>query len=147
MSGTTSASRRAGPAGGLLIRPSDLEAIRRHGEETWPHECCGLLLGSEGEIEERVAAANLRRSAVAFLVDPADHFAAIRTARARGRAVIGAYHSHPGSPAVPSPTDIAEANDPAFVHVIVSLAASEADVRAYRIRGGQVEIVVLQPDR
>ena len=131
----------------MRIRRAVLDEIVAHARADAPQECCGLLLGSEGEIEERVAAANLRRSAVAFLVDPADHFAAIRTARARGRAVIGAYHSHPGSPAVPSPTDIAEANDPAFVHVIVSLAASEADVRAYRIRGGQVEIVVLQPDR
>ena len=131
----------------MRIRRAVLDEIVAHARADAPRECCGLLLGSEGEIEERVAAANLRRSAVAFLVNPADHFAAIRTARARGRAVIGAYHSHPASPAVPSPTDIAEANDPAFVHVIVSLAASEPDVRAYRILGGQVEIVVLQPDR
>jgi len=70
-------------------------------------------------------------------VNPADHFKAICHARANGLAVIGAYHSHPRSPPQPSHTDIREANDPGFVHVIVSLMNAEPQVAAFRIEDGR----------
>ena len=106
-----------------------------------PLECCGLLIGSADRIVESYPVENTRRSPVAFEVDPAGHFAAIRKARAAGLAVIGAYHSHPRSPAAPSETDIREANDPEFVHVIASLAVDPAEVRAFRIAGdGALEL-------
>ena len=129
----------------MRIRRAVLEAIVAHARADAPLECCGLLIGCDEEIEESCAAGNVRGSPVAFLVDPADHFAAIRRARARGRAVIGAYHSHPRSAAVLSPTDIAEADDPTLVHVIVSLQDAQPDVRAYRIVGGKSDPVRLIP--
>lgn len=110
-----------------------LDAIVAHARADAPLECCGLLIGSANRIDDCYPVDNVRRSPVAFEVDPAGHFAAIRKARGAGRAVIGAYHSHPHSPAVPSPTDIREANDPEFVHLIVSLAGERADVQAFRI--------------
>jgi proteasome lid subunit RPN8/RPN11 len=97
-----------------------------------------LLIGIDDEVVESRAARNLKESAVVFTVDPRDHFEAIRHARANGRAVVGAYHSHPRSPAEPSPTDIREANDPQLVHVIVSLAAAEPQVAAFRVDRGLV---------
>jgi len=112
-----------------------LDAIVAHARAEAPLECCGLLIGSGERIVESYPVENTRRSPVAFEVDPAGHFAAIRKARNAGRAVIGAYHSHPRSPAAPSETDIREANDPEFVHVIVSLAIDPAEVRAFRITG------------
>lgn len=115
-----------------LPRPV-LAAIVAHARADAPLECCGLLIGSGETIVESYPVKNTRRSPVAFEVDPAGHFAAIRKARAAGLAVIGAYHSHPRSPAAPSETDIREANDPEFVHVIVSLVSDPADVRAFRI--------------
>lgn len=124
---------------GLQIRRSAREAIIAHARAQAPLECCGLLIGAAGAIEAAVPARNLRASETAFLIDPADHFAAIRRARAAGRAVVGAYHSHPRSPASPSPTDVEQALDPAMIHVIVSLAEPHApDVRAYRIAGGTI---------
>jgi proteasome lid subunit RPN8/RPN11 len=64
-----------------------------------------------------------------------EHFAAIHAARAEGRDVIGAYHSHPAGAPVPSPTDLAEANSGSeFLYVIVAPAGE--DVRAYRIQDG-----------
>ena len=122
------------PAVRLLA--SALEVIVAHARREAPRECCGLLIGREDLIEEAWPAANLREGEVAFLVSPADHFAAIRHARATGQSVIGAYHSHPRSPAVPSPTDIREANDPELLHVIVSLATDPPDIRAYRLADG-----------
>ena len=101
-----------------------------------PHECCGLLIGADGAITRSVRARNLDAKPTRFLIDPADHFAAIRDARAEGKEVIGAYHSHPASVAVPSQTDIAAANGgSSFLYVIVSLLNDE--VRAYDCEDGQ----------
>ena len=122
----------------MRIRSTALDVIVAHARREAPRECCGLLIGVEDLIEEAWPAANLREGEVAFLVSPEDHFAAIRHARATGRLVIGAYHSHPRSPALPSATDIEEANDPGLLHVIVSLATDPPRVRAYRIQAGSV---------
>lgn len=124
------------------IRPAVRAAIVAHAVEAAPRECCGLLIGADGVVEEAVPARNLRDGHTTYHIDPADHFAAIRRARSLGRAVVGAYHSHPRSPAVPSPTDLEEAHDPVFLHVIVSLVQPGApDVRAYRLEAGQYDAV------
>jgi proteasome lid subunit RPN8/RPN11 len=120
----------------VKIRSTALDVIIAHARREAPRECCGLLIGREDLVDEAWPAANLREGEVAFLVSPEDHFAAIRHARATGQLVIGAYHSHPRSPAVPSPTDIEEANDPGLLHVIVSLATDPPSVRAYRLADG-----------
>ena len=130
----------------MRIRRVVLDAIVAHARADAPLECCGLLIGSGAVIEEAWAAGNMRRSAVAFVVDPADHFAAIRRARATGREVVGAYHSHPRSPATPSEIDIRDANDPDLLHLIVSLKTHEPEVRAYRIQAGQVIQIRFIPD-
>jgi proteasome lid subunit RPN8/RPN11 len=127
----------------VRIRRAAVDAIVDHARADAPLECCGLLIGSPGQVEEACRASNTRDSTVAFMVDPAAHFAAIRRARAAGFGVVGAYHSHPRSPAVPSATDIRESTDPELLHVIVSLAGPEPVVRAYRIRGGSVNEVQL----
>ena len=127
----------------MRIRRTVLDAMVAHARADAPLECCGLLIGSGEEIGEAWAAANLRRSEVSFVVDPADHFAAIRRARSTGREVVGAYHSHPRSPAHPSETDVRDANDPALLHVIVSLKDPDPEVRAYRIQDGLVRAVPL----
>jgi proteasome lid subunit RPN8/RPN11 len=122
----------------IRIRRAVRDAVIAHAREEAPLECCGLLLGTAAIVEEAVRAVNLRHSATAYLVDPADHFAAIRRARAEGRAVLGAYHSHPRSPAVPSPVDVREAHDRTFLYLIVSLEDDRSpDVRAYRGGGAQ----------
>jgi proteasome lid subunit RPN8/RPN11 len=81
-----------------------------------------------------IAATNLAPGPTSYLIDPADHFAAIRTARTEGFEVLGAYHSHPGAEAIPSRRDIREAADASFIYLIVSVGMGErSDVRAYRI--------------
>jgi proteasome lid subunit RPN8/RPN11 len=130
----------------MRIRRAVLDAIVAHARADAPLECCGLLIGWADLIDESYPVENVRRSRVAFEVDPSGHFAAIRKARASNRAVIGAYHSHPASHAIPSETDIREANDPQFLHVIVSLASAEPRIRGYRISGSDVTTVGLTVD-
>jgi [CysO sulfur-carrier protein]-S-L-cysteine hydrolase len=130
----------------LTILQRVIDTMIAHAREEAPNECCGLLAGRDGRVDECVRTRNLKGSPSEYLVDPADHFAAIRRVRAEGRSIIGAYHSHPRSRAVPSPTDVSEAHYPEFVYVIVSLAdAGAPEVRAYRIGNGRFAAVALAP--
>jgi len=101
-----------------------------------PSECCGVLLGTPGEIAEAVPTRNLADDPNRFLIDPKEHIDARREGRRRGLEIMGFYHSHPHSPAVPSATDLMEASYSGYLSVIVSLAAEPAEVRIYRFDGG-----------
>jgi proteasome lid subunit RPN8/RPN11 len=127
----------------VLIPPSVVADMLAHAREEAPRECCGLLIGTGESVVRSARARNIEARATRFSIDPEDHFKAIRGARAEGLEVIGAYHSHPASAAVPSATDIAEANSgTAFVYAIVSLVNDE--VLAYRIDEGTYEPVTLR---
>ena len=116
-----------------------------HARDEAPRECCGLLIGQSDSVVRSVRARNLDATATRYLIDPQDHFAAIRAARADGLEVVGAYHSHPTSAPLPSATDIAEANSgPEFLYVIVSPVGE--DVRAFRIDAGACKPLALSPD-
>jgi [CysO sulfur-carrier protein]-S-L-cysteine hydrolase len=130
---------------GPRVRQAVIEAMIAHARAEAPLECCGLLLGRDDLIDESVRATNIRASPVAYCVDPRDHFAAIRRARATARRIIGAYHSHPSSLPIPSPTDVAEAFDSDLLYVIVSLERDEPDIRAYRIESGNFGELALVP--
>jgi [CysO sulfur-carrier protein]-S-L-cysteine hydrolase len=120
----------------MLIAPNVIAEMLAHAREEAPRECCGLLIGKGASVVRSVRARNLDAKATRYLIDPEDHFAAIRTARAEGLEVIGAYHSHPASAPIPSATDVAEANSGSdFLYVIVSLI--NEDVQAYRIANGR----------
>lgn len=115
-----------------------------HAREEAPRECCGLLVGRGESVVRSVRARNLDATATRYLIDPEDHFAAIRAARVEGLEVVGAYHSHPSSAPVPSPADVAEANNGSdFLYVIVSLV--NEGVHAYRIDAGAYEPLALSP--
>jgi proteasome lid subunit RPN8/RPN11 len=119
----------------MLISSEVVEDMLAHARDEAPRECCGLLTGTGDTIVRSVRARNLETRPTRYLIDPEDHFAAIRAARAQGLEVVGAYHSHPSSAPVPSPSDIAEADSGAdFLYVIVSLVNDE--VRAYRMADG-----------
>ncbi len=104
--------------------------------EDLPNECCGLLIGTVDMVEDASRARNVKRSRTKFQVEPADHFAAIRRARAAGFEIIGAYHSHPSGPSGPSDIDRLRLTDPSMFHVIVSLAHGTRTVRAFRLMDG-----------
>lgn len=124
-----------GRVGKYEISRETIAEMLDHARAEAPRECCGLLIGKGESVARSVRARNLDAKATRYLIDPEDHFAAIRSARAEGLEVIGAYHSHPSSAPVPSATDIAEANSGSdFLYVIVSLV--NEDVRAYRIDAG-----------
>lgn len=95
-----------------------------------------MLVGSGASVAAAVPARNIAATATRFLIDPQDHIVAIRGARDRGLAVLGFYHSHPYSPAVPSETDRAEAAYPENLYMIVSLIEDRPEHRLYRLTDG-----------
>ena len=107
-----------------------------HAGHAKPSECCGVLLGTPGEITEAVPTRNLADDPNRFLIDPKEHIDARRAGRRRGLEIVGFYHSHPHSPAVPSATDLLEASYSGYLYAIVSLAAEPAEVRIYRFDSG-----------
>lgn len=101
-------------------------AIRAHGRETFPHECCGALLGKDGVVREACALANTTEEGPRrrFLVRPDDYRVAEKRGREAGLELLGFYHSHPDHPAKPSQYDVDHAW-PSFSYVIVSVISGE----------------------
>ena len=132
----------------LRVPRAVLEGVGAHARRALPDECCGLLVGADGRVRRAVETRNLRASPTRYLIDPEAHFAALRAARRDGLLVLGAYHSHPGAPPVPSATDLQEAHEIGFVYLIVSPghAGVPDEVRAWRAAGGGFEPVDLLVD-
>ncbi len=118
----------------LKISPRDYAEIRRHGEETYPHECCGVLLGEmDGDTRTVTSIArcgNTRTDSPQnrYHIDPKELVRIQRQARERDEDIIGFYHSHPDHPAQWSKTDLEEAHWIGCSYVITRVAAGKADV-------------------
>jgi proteasome lid subunit RPN8/RPN11 len=135
----------------LQIRKKFLTAMIADCLDGYPLEACGLLGGvvSEGvnaEVQAVYPAPNLAGSARIYEVDPRTMLKAEREAEAAGTQIVGVYHSHTHTDAKPSPTDIAQAPDPDWHYVLVTLRDIHPGVRSWHIRDGKIqeEPVVLQ---
>ena len=112
------------------------DQIRQHGEETYPHECCGILLGHArtGSIEvvDLMRAGNTRTDSAhnRYHIDPRELIAAQREGRKLGLDIVGFYHSHPDHPAQWSATDFAEAHWFGCAYVITAVEGDKQTGRA-----------------
>ena len=105
-----------------------------------PDEACGLLVGTYGgeEATHLFRTDNAARSAMVYEIDPKDMLRVDRAARALGADIMGVFHSHTHTDAYPSPTDVAQATDPDWHYVLVSLRDTHPVVRSYLVRDGAV---------
>jgi proteasome lid subunit RPN8/RPN11 len=123
----------------LRIEYTDYEALRTHGEETYPNECCGVLLGKHIPGEERdrgainavsqiVLAGNTRTDSAhnRYNIAPQELVKIQRQARSLGLDIVGFYHSHPDHPAQWSKTDFAEAHWLGCSYIITSVERGKA---------------------
>lgn len=111
-----------------------------HAYDGLPDEACGLLAGPPGIgcCEVFYPCRNAAASSKVYTIDPRDHLRADRDADERGLEIIGVMHSHTHTEAYPSPTDVAQAPDPGWHYVIVSLRAEEPTLRSFRIVDGEI---------
>src|SRR6266536_1659717 len=123
-----------------------LEQLRQHGEETYPHECCGILVGIFAEDGMRVRSVmrcgNTRTDSAhnRYQISSADLFRAQREASAQGQEIVGFYHSHPDHPARWSSTDLAEAHWTGCCYVITSVEKGKAAItNAFLLAGAEQE--------
>ena len=112
-----------------------------HAYDGLPLEACGLLGGRQGSTSTALVfypSVNVAESSRVYTVDPRTHLRAERDAEGRGLEIVGVVHSHTHTAAYPSPTDVAQAPDPSWHYVIVSLAAGAPEVHSYRIVDGKI---------
>ena len=134
----------------LELPRAAVDAVVELATREYPYEACGLLAGpgSGDLVTTFYPCRNAAESARVYTVDPLDHLRAERDAEARGWEIIGVVHSHTHTPAYPSPTDVAQAPDPAWHYAIVSLQHDEPSLRSYRIVDGEVteeQVVTVEP--
>ena len=116
----------------ITIGSEQLTEIREHGVRDYPYECCGLLLGryeAAGKIvTETYPISNAREESAKrnrFLIEPQELMRGEKYAREQQLEVVGFYHSHPDSPAVPSQYDLEHAW-PTYSYIIVSTRVDES---------------------
>ena len=112
-----------------------------HAYDGLPDEACGLFAAPPGSalVARFYPCRNVAESSQVYTVDPKDHLRADRDAEDRGLEIVGVVHSHTHTDAYPSPTDVAQAPDPSWHYVIVSLRDLAPTLRSYRIVDGVIE--------
>jgi len=129
----------------LVIPTSEHDAIRRHGEETYPHECCGVLLGhfagDDRRVTRSVRCGNTRSDSPhnRYSIAPQELVRIQRQARETGLEIVGFYHSHPDHPAQWSSTDLAEAHWIGCSYVITSVEKGKAQITNSFLLAGSKE--------
>lgn len=114
-----------------------------HAYDGLPDEACGLLVGRPGPGTDANAirfapTENDAHSSKLYTIPPVAHLRIELAAEAEGLEVIGVMHSHTHTDAYPSPTDVAQAPDPGWHYVIVSLRDDAPVLRSYQIRGDTI---------
>jgi proteasome lid subunit RPN8/RPN11 len=129
----------------LQLNKMVYDTIRAHGEETYPHECCGALLGRKAHdgwlIESSVKAGNTRTDSAhnRYQISPVELIRIEREARQQGLSIGGFYHSHPDHPAQWSQTDLAEAHWIGCSYVITAVAEGNAAITNSFLLAGENE--------
>lgn len=120
----------------LTISRAQWEQMRDYVESLAPLEACGLLGGRDGAVEVVIPVRNAENSPVRFRMEPLEQLQAFEHLESAGMEVLAVFHSHPQGPAVPSPTDIAEAYYE-VIQVIWSPGEGEWLAHAFWIEAGR----------
>ena len=125
----------------MRIRPDIVDEIVTHARDEAPNECCGMIGARDGEATSLYRARNAEASPLRYTVHPQDQLRIMDQIDERGEQLAAIYHSHTGSPAYPSQTDVNLAeNWPDPLYLICSVADPDSpDLRAFAIRDGDVE--------
>lgn len=112
-----------------------VDKMIQHARAGAPHEVCGVVAGENSHLSQVYPAENVAENpAVTYQMDPQDQLQIFKEINERGWELAGIYHSHPASPAHPSPTDMRLAFYPDTVYFIVSLMEPDRPVvRAFRL--------------
>ncbi len=105
----------------LTITRADYDRVLKHCQDEYPNEACGILAGHSGIVEKVFPMANAEPSPSFYVMDPQEQFRVMKEMRRAGMALVSIYHSHTGSQAYPSATDVSLAFYPEAVYLIITL--------------------------
>ena len=138
----------------LKISNTLLDTLRKHGEDTYPHECCGVLVGDfddagDKEVTSVVQCGNTRTDSLAnrYHISPSELVRIQREAMLAGHDIVGFYHSHPDHPAQWSTTDLAEAHWTGCSYVITSVDQGKAVLTNAFVLTRQEEVKCLEDEQ
>ncbi|MGA0080840.1 MAG: Mov34/MPN/PAD-1 family protein [Ilumatobacteraceae bacterium] len=124
----------------LTVTAQVLQQIGEHAISCYPEEACGLLVGrsATSEVVEFHPCENITHSAKVYTINPKQHLMIERNAEDAGFDVVGVVHSHTHTEAYPSSTDVAQAPDPGWHYMIVTLKRGVPEPRNFRIIDGVI---------
>ena len=123
----------------MRIAPELYEQMIEQARAEAPNECCGMIGSRNGEAVTVYPATNAAASPLRYELDPAEQLRIHNEIDEAGLELGAIYHSHTRTAPYPSQTDINLAFYPDSLYLIIGLAESEPEVRAFKIRQGQVE--------
>lgn len=128
----------------MKFTQSQIDAMVDHARDDLPNECCGVVASRDGSATTVHRVINAAASPLRYEMDSQDFLRVYNTIDDADEDVGAIYHSHTRSAAYPSQTDINLALWPDALYIIVSLAADEPDVKAFRIVDRKVDEVTLE---
>jgi proteasome lid subunit RPN8/RPN11 len=137
----------------LRITKPDYDLIRWEAEQSYPHECCGILLGNalnkERVVTLTVPCENTRTDSPGnrYSIHPEQVIAALKLARSRAESIIGFYHSHPDHVAQYSAADLDEAHWFDCSYVITAVEQGRAALSNSFVLVGSEEQKIFQPEK
>jgi proteasome lid subunit RPN8/RPN11 len=131
----------------LTVTAQVLQQIGEHAISCYPEEACGLLVGrsATSEVVEFHPCENITHSAKVYTINPKQHLMIERNAEDAGFDVVGVVHSHTHTEAYPSSTDVAQAPDPGWHYMIVTLKRGVPEPRNFRIIDGVISETEIIP--
>lgn len=124
----------------IRLKSADIEEIKQIAQKTYPHECCGVMVGSVENgvktVTELIPAENQRTDSPAnrYLITPDLLNELEKKLKGTDRAIVGFFHSHPDVPAQPSTYDQDHAW-PWYSYVIVSVNKGQAgEIHNWKLR-------------
>ena len=119
--------------------------LLHHAQQSSDSEVCGLIGGKGGVPSRCYPIANIASAPRRlFAMDPAQQIAAMRSMREHGEELFAIYHSHPFSPPIPSAADLAQANYPETLYLIISLQTQGVlEMQGFLLRNGSITVVPL----
>lgn len=122
-----------------------LEKIIAHAFQEYPLECCGLLAGKNNNILKVYPMKNTERSSSSYFMDPEEQYQVFKEIEQENLELTAIYHSHPHTPAYPSPKDIDLAFYPDTFMIIISLCQPQKPmVAAFKIWAGLVQKIAIK---
>lgn len=126
----------------LIISRKLLDQVVAHCRSAYPVEACGLLSGTANRAEKMYAMTNVEPSNVSYMMDPGEQFKAMKEMKTNGYRMVAIFHSHPHSPAYPSPKDVSLAFYSDSLYLIIGLSqGDQPEIRVFEIVDGTVREV------